>query len=167
MTLTSTLFKGSRIKDGICTCNNAGGDGVAGMKSLSINVIVLLIRSWESCSCIMRTPQGKQSFLTPTDLSIWSLQQTKKTSHSIIGLWPSMNILELQFVWRQGVATKLQIRKLEIHEDSISVNKIEFVNKIRDYKTYPHLTETGLGLWLLAGCSVCKAHPSLNWPKQA
>lgn len=44
MTLTSTLFKGSRIKDGIWTCNNAGGAGVAGMASLSINVIVLLIR---------------------------------------------------------------------------------------------------------------------------
>lgn len=44
MTLTSTLFKGSRIKDGIWTCNNARGVGVAGMASLSINVIVLLIR---------------------------------------------------------------------------------------------------------------------------
>lgn len=43
MTLTSTLFKGSRIKDGIWTRNNAGGAGVAGMVSLSINVIVLLI----------------------------------------------------------------------------------------------------------------------------
>lgn len=31
MTLTSTLFKGSRIKDGIWTCNNAGGVGVVGM----------------------------------------------------------------------------------------------------------------------------------------
>lgn len=56
MTLTSTLFKGSRIKDGIWTCNNAGGAGVAGMASLSINVIVLLIGRRESCSCIMRAP---------------------------------------------------------------------------------------------------------------
>lgn len=44
MTLTSTLFKGSRIKDGIWTCNNAGGAREAGMASPSINVIVLLIR---------------------------------------------------------------------------------------------------------------------------
>lgn len=56
MTLTSTLFKGSRIKDGIWTCNNAGGARVAGMASLSINVIVLLIGRRESCSCIMRAP---------------------------------------------------------------------------------------------------------------
>lgn len=44
MTLTSTLFKGSRIKDGIWTCNNAGGVMVAEMASPSISVIVLLIR---------------------------------------------------------------------------------------------------------------------------
>lgn len=44
MTLTSTLFKGSRIKDGIWPCNNAGGAGEAGTGSLSINVIVVLIR---------------------------------------------------------------------------------------------------------------------------
>lgn len=79
MTLTSTLFKGSRIKDGIWTCNKAGGGArVAGMASLSINVIVLLIRHWESCSCIMRVPQGEQSFLTPTDLYIWSPHADKE-----------------------------------------------------------------------------------------
>lgn len=44
MTLTSTLFKKSRIKDVIWTCNNASGVSVVGMESLSINVIVLLIR---------------------------------------------------------------------------------------------------------------------------
>lgn len=53
MTLTSTLFKGSRIKDGIWTCNNAGGVMVAGMAGPSISVIVLLIRHWELCSNII------------------------------------------------------------------------------------------------------------------
>lgn len=93
MTLTSTLFKGSRIKDGIWTCNNAGGVMVAEMASPSISVIVLLIRHWESCLSIISTPKGMESFLTPTDFFYLACGADKGEVYT---LWPGNNMLQLK-----------------------------------------------------------------------